>query len=87
MSRATSGAGTKYVRFALGSDRMSADMYSIRSPGTCHENACGSARSRSRSWNSAVTPSPAVPGSNAYRSSARASSSRSLRAGSTQWVG
>ena len=64
-SRATSGAGTRSRRSALGSDRIISVTSSARSPGTCQENSAAFTWLSLLSGMSTVTPSVSLPGSKA----------------------
>ncbi len=55
--RATSGAGTKFFRIALGSDLISAVTSSVRSPGISHLKRSGSSWFRNNTGTRTVTPS------------------------------
>ena len=63
-SLAKFGAGTKFTRSCLGSDRISAVTSSCRNPGTCQVNGSGSTWFSVATGTSTVTPSRAAPGSN-----------------------
>ncbi len=64
-TRATSGAGTRSRRSALGSDLIISVTSSVRSPGTCQENSAGLTWLSLLSGISTVTPSAWLPGSKA----------------------
>ena len=60
--RATSGAGTKFLRICLGSDLISAVTSSTRCPGISQRNAASSSWFRNSTGTSAVTPSDGLGG-------------------------
>ena len=62
---ATSGAGTRSRRRALGSDLIISVISSVRSPGTCQENSAAFTWLSLLSGMSTVTPSVWLPGSKA----------------------